>query len=114
MPKIKVPRKSTNIDMTAMCDVAFLLLSFFILATKTKPSEVLAVEPPTSVSTRIAPENNVVLISIDHAGRIFLSVSDKNAAEKQAVIDAVDKARNLGLTPAQKKAFTKSNSFVGV
>ncbi|MFM7710399.1 MAG: biopolymer transporter ExbD, partial [Ferruginibacter sp.] len=34
MPKIKIPRKSTNIDMTAMCDVAFLLLSFFILATK--------------------------------------------------------------------------------
>ncbi|MFZ4769674.1 MAG: biopolymer transporter ExbD, partial [Ferruginibacter sp.] len=29
--------------MTAMCDVAFLLLSFFILATKQKPQEVLSV-----------------------------------------------------------------------
>ena len=37
MGRAKIPRKSTNIDMTAMCDVAFLLLSFFILATKTKP-----------------------------------------------------------------------------
>ena len=37
MARAKIPRKSTNIDMTAMCDVAFLLLSFFILATKFKP-----------------------------------------------------------------------------
>jgi len=114
MPKVKVPRKSTNIDMTAMCDVAFLLLSFFILATKTKPAEVLAVEPPTSVSTRIAPEKNVTLISIDPHGKVFFSVSDKNSAEKLAIIEAVNKSRNLGLTDAQKKAFTKSNSFIGV
>ena len=41
MGRAKLPRKSTNIDMTAMCDVAFLLLSFFILATKFKPPEAL-------------------------------------------------------------------------
>jgi len=114
MPKVKVPRKSTNIDMTAMCDVAFLLLSFFILATKTKPPEVLTVNTPSSVSTRIAPESNVVLISIDATGKVFFSISDKNTEEKRAVIDAVDKARNLGLTEAQKKAFVRSNSFAGV
>jgi biopolymer transport protein ExbD len=114
MPKVKVPRKSTNIDMTAMCDVAFLLLSFFILATKTKPPEVLTVETPSSVSTRIAPENNVVLISIDATGRVFFSISDKNTEEKRTVIDAVDKARNLGLSEAQKKAFVRTNSFIGV
>jgi biopolymer transport protein ExbD len=114
MPKVKVPRKSTNIDMTAMCDVAFLLLSFFILATKTKPPEVLTVETPSSVSTRIVPEKDVILISIDHEGRVFFSLSDNNRDQKLAVIEAVDKARNLGLTDAQKKAFGKSNSFIGV
>ena len=39
MPNVKLPRKSTAVDMTAMCDVAFLLLSFFILAAKFKPPE---------------------------------------------------------------------------
>ena len=43
MGRAKLPRKSTNIDMTAMCDVAFLLLSFFIMATKQKPPEAVAV-----------------------------------------------------------------------
>ena len=60
MPKVKVARKSTAIDMTAMCDVAFLLLSFFILTTKFKPSEALAVVTPNSVSSKAAPENDVV------------------------------------------------------
>jgi biopolymer transport protein ExbD len=34
MPKIKVKRKGTWIDMTAMTDVAFLLLTFFMLTAK--------------------------------------------------------------------------------
>lgn len=114
MPKFKLPRKSTNIDMTAMCDVAFLLLSFFILATKTKPPEILSVETPSSVSTRVVPEKDVVLISINHEGRVFFSLSDKNQEQKLAIIDAVNKARNLGLSDAQKKAFGRSNSFIGV
>ncbi len=29
MPKVKIPRKSTTIDMTAMTDVAFLLVNIF-------------------------------------------------------------------------------------
>ena len=41
MPKVKIPRKSTAIDMTAMCDVAFLLLTFFILTTKFRAAEVV-------------------------------------------------------------------------
>ena len=68
MPKVKVPRKSTPIDMTAMCDVAFLLLSFFILTTKFKPSEALAVVTPNSVSNKVAPEKDAVLITIDKDG----------------------------------------------
>ncbi|MBM3440097.1 MAG: biopolymer transporter ExbD, partial [Bacteroidetes bacterium] len=34
MPKLKVQRKSTWVDMTAFVDVSFLILSFFMLATK--------------------------------------------------------------------------------
>jgi len=114
MPKVKVARKSTSIDMTAMCDVAFLLLSFFILTTKFKPSEALAVVTPNSVSAKAAPENDVVLITIDKEGRVYLSVSDKNTSEKRAIIDAINTSKSLNLTAAQKAAFARANSYVGV
>jgi len=114
MPKVKVARKSTSIDMTAMCDVAFLLLSFFNLTTKFKPLEVLKVTTPNSVSHNIAPENDVVLITMDKDGKIFLSVSDKNTSEKRTMIDNINTSKGLNLTDAQKKAFVRANSFVGV
>ena len=41
MGKIKMQKKSTSIDMTAMCDVAFLLLTFFILTATAKVPEPL-------------------------------------------------------------------------
>ena len=75
--------------MTAMCDVAFLLLSFFILATKFKPPEALSVVTPSSVSTKTAPEKDVVMVIIDKDGKVYLSVSDANMAEKKAMIDAI-------------------------
>ena len=50
MARPKIARKSTNVDMTAMCDVAFLLLSFFILTTKPKPSEAVPIQTPKSVA----------------------------------------------------------------
>jgi biopolymer transport protein ExbD len=115
MGRAKLPRKSTNIDMTAMCDVAFLLLSFFILATKFKPPDILHVETPNSVSSKIAPEKDVVLITIDKDGKIFFSVSDANVPQKVSIIDEVNTAKNLGLTADEKAHFSKNaSSFIGV
>lgn len=114
MPKVKVPRKSTNIDMTAMCDVAFLLLSFFILTTKFKPSEALAVVTPKSVSTKPVESKNVVLITLDKDGRVYFSVSDENPEEKDAILDEVEKLKVLGLTDQEKAAFRRSSSYIGV
>jgi biopolymer transport protein ExbD len=114
MPKVKVPRKSTPIDMTAMCDVAFLLLSFFILTTKFKPSEALAVVTPNSVSSKVAPEEDAVLITIDKDGKVYFSVSDNNTAEKQSIIEDINKTHNLGLSAADMAGFTRSSSYIGV
>lgn len=114
MPKVKVPRKSTTIDMTAMCDVAFLLLSFFILTTKFKPSEALTVQTPKSVSTKTVESKDVVLITMDKEGKIYFSVSDENPEEKGKIINEVDQLKSLGLTDVEKAAFRRNSSFVGV
>ena len=114
MGRAKIPRKSTSVDMTAMCDVAFLLLSFFILTTKFKPAEALAVTTPKSVSTNPAEQKDVVMITMDKKGSIYFGVSDDAMEEKQAIIDEVNTQKALGLSDAQKKAFVRSGSYVGV
>jgi len=101
--------------MTAMCDVAFLLLSFFILATKFKPAEALSVVTPSSVSSKVAPDKNVVLITMDKDGKVYFSVSDANVSEKKDIIDAISTSKNLGLTDAEKKNFSNNpTAYIGV
>lgn len=114
MPRLKVPRKSTSVDMTAMCDVAFLLLSFFILTTKFKPAEALTVTTPKSVSTNPAEQKKVVMVTMDKKGAIYFSLSDDATEEKQTIIDEIDKQKGLGLSPAEKKSFLRSGQYIGV
>lgn len=109
MPKVKIPRKSTIVDMTAMCDVAFLLLTFFILATKQKPPEVLSVKTPTSVSSKAAPDESI-LITLTKEGKVFLMLGDKT--KKDAIIDDFNSTRGLQLTP-QELAKLKKTEFIG-
>jgi len=107
MGRAKLPRKSTTIDMTAMCDVAFLLLSFFILTTKFKPSEAIAVTTPSSVSSKVAPTKDFVLITIDKDGKVFLTIDDKQ--KRETIVNSLNATKNLGLDVA---AF-KSANFIG-
>ena len=110
MPKVKIPRKSTVIDMTAMCDVAFLLLSFFILATKQKPPEAVTVMSPSSVSNKVAKEE-AILITLNKEGKVYLLLGDK--AHKEKIIDDVNRLKALGLTPAELTKLKKAD-FIGL
>lgn len=110
MPKVKLPRKSTIVDMTAMCDVAFLLLTFFILATKQKPPEVLSVKTPTSVSSTAAPDKSI-LITLTKDGKVFLMLGDDT--KKAAIIDDFNTTRGLQLTAAEL-AKLKKLEFIGL
>lgn len=82
MPKVKMARKSTTIDMTAMCDVAFLLLTFFMLATSFKPEEPVTVVTPSSINTKILPDSDVILLTVGKDGRIFFSMDGQPKRKK--------------------------------
>jgi biopolymer transport protein ExbD len=110
MGRAKIKRGSTNIDMTAMCDVAFLLLTFFILAAKFKPAEAIAVTPPSSVASRIAPEKDAFTVSINPEGNAFISMSENM---KREVLEQLAAARNLQFSDEDKKYF-QAAFFVGV
>ena len=65
MPSVKIPKKSTDTDMTPFVDIAFLILSFFIMATKFKPQDPVEITTPNSVSSEILPTENAIMILID-------------------------------------------------
>ena len=106
MGRAKLPRKSTNIDMTAMCDVAFLLLSFFILTTKFKPAEAIAVTTPNSVAAKVAPDKDIVMITIDKDGKVFITMDDEQ--KKEAVCTYLNTNLNLNMNVA---AFKKAGFY---
>jgi biopolymer transport protein ExbD len=79
MGKIKPARKSTRIDMTAMVDLAFLLLTFFMLATNFKGEDAAEVTTPTSISDTLIPDADVMLITVDDSGRVFFGIDNKDS-----------------------------------
>ncbi|HMU45372.1 MAG TPA: biopolymer transporter ExbD [Chitinophagaceae bacterium] len=108
MPSVKLPRKSTDTDMTPFVDIAFLILSFFIMATKFKPPEPVEITTPGSVLSQKLPESNAVMITVDSANRVFFSVlSDKDKSKYDVVIQGINESQNLNLSPAEMKDFSK-------
>jgi biopolymer transport protein ExbD len=109
MPKVKIPRKSTSIDMTAMTDVAFLLLTFFMLATKFKPDEPVMVDTPSSVSEIKLPDTDIMLITIDKDNRVFFAIDGQQT--RTQLLDKMSGIYKLQFSPEEKKEFSNMSSF---
>ncbi len=105
----RVARKSTWVDMTAFVDVSFLILTFFILATKFKPDEPVEVQFPASVSADEFPEMDAFLVTIDKDGRVFVQMDDPNA--RKTIAQNLSETRNLNLSPQEVAAFTNAPSI---
>ena len=111
MPSVKIKKHHPDNDMTPFVDVAFLILTFFILATKFKPEDAVEVKTPGSVSSIAVPEKDAFMVTLDKTGRAFVSMD--NPEFKQLLIENLNKTRNLGLSNAEMKAFIDAPS-VGV
>ena len=103
MPRAKVQRKSTSIDMTAMCDVAFLLLTFFILTAKPKTEDPVPVDIPASATEIPIPDDNMLMLTVGQ-GKVFFSV-DGNDIRQQTLIQMGEKY-NVKFTPEQQVKFS--------
>lgn len=111
MPKVKIPRKSTLIDMTAMCDVAFLLLTFFMLTTQFKSDETVIVDTPSSISEIKLPDTDILNISITQDGRVFFTIDNKNLTREKLLARISEKYPQLTFTAEEEKAFVLTGSI---
>jgi biopolymer transport protein ExbD len=109
MSKVKVARKSTRIDMTAMSDVTVLLLTFFMLTSTFVKKEPVQVTTPGSVSEIKIPETNILSILIDPKGKVFMSM-DKQA-DMVNTLDSVGSHYGVTFTEQEKKKFKVASTF---
>ena len=109
MPKHKPKRGAPSVDMTAMTDVAFLLLTFFMLTAKAKPQELVVVDTPTSISETKLPDAGTLTILVDKTGKIFLDMAGSHT--RMSLIDDVNSRYSLGLTDKEKLIFANLGSF---
>ncbi|MBA4409621.1 MAG: biopolymer transporter ExbD [Bacteroidota bacterium] len=108
MPKVKIPRKSTIVDMTAMCDVAFLLLTFFMLTSNFVAKEPIVVAIPSSVSEIKIPERDIVTVLIDAEGKVFFGLDTQQ--DRKEVLDNVGKAYSISFSDKELTEFSKISS----
>jgi biopolymer transport protein ExbD len=81
MAKIKMKKKSTSTDMTAMCDVAFLLLTFFILTATAKVPEALPVDTPSSTVQSKLPDSDLAIITVGK-GKVFFDLKGRELRKR--------------------------------
>ncbi len=137
MGKVKIKRKSTLIDMTAMSDVTVLLLTFFMLTTTFLQKEPTIVYTPSSVSEEKVPMNNLVTVLVSCAdksgkledpstveGKLFISftgdadstfssekIRGMMLAEAVSLYNEQHKNAPVNLTNGEMAEFTKINMF---
>ncbi|WP_143885164.1 ExbD/TolR family protein [Chryseobacterium binzhouense] len=106
MARVKPKRHGVVTDMTAMCDVAFLLLTFFILTTQFKKPDVEQIKPPSSISEKILPDGSLMTINATPDGKFYFQPVD-NAAERVQLLEKMGEKYNMTFDNTQKAAFQR-------
>ena len=127
MGKVKIKRKSTLIDMTAMSDVTVLLLTFFMLTSTFLQKEPITVITPSSVSEIKVPTANLVTVLVSPKGNVFISLAgDKDSTyssenmRAELIKNVVARYNdvyntNIQLTASEVTTFARTNMFgVGI
>lgn len=115
MAKIKMSKKSTSIDMTAMCDVSFLLLTFFILTATAKQQEPLPVDTPSSTVKTKLPETDLATITIGKdvnakdSISIFFGVTGRDVRKR--TLELMAQKYKLSFSEEEMEQFALIESF---
>jgi biopolymer transport protein ExbD len=109
MTKIKMTRSSPALDMTPMVDLAFLLVTFFMLTATMRAPEPVIVDTPSSVSDLVLPKNTM-LLTIDTAGRVFINYEGKEV-RINALKRIMNKFPTVKFTEDEIEKFGSMQSF---
>jgi biopolymer transport protein ExbD len=110
MAKIKMSKKAASIDMTAMCDVAFLLLTFFILTATAKIPEALPVDTPQSTNSAKLPTSDLAIITIGKGkGVVFYDVKGREVRKR--ALELMGQKYGVTFTEEESTKFALMDDF---
>lgn len=104
MSKIAPP-----IDMTPMVDLAFLLVTFFMLTATAIPDEPVSVDTPSSVSIIDVPENNIITITVSRDNKVFFNVDGQPT--RATLLGKIGERYGLSFTPEEQRSFILMSSI---
>src|SRR5690606_15955327 len=109
MPRVKVKRASTSIDMTAMCDVSFLLLTFFILTATARQPEPMPVDTPASIVQIKVPDEDIGIVTVGGDGKMFFGVGGQDV--RMNTLNRIGEKYNIAFTEDEKERFSLIDGF---
>lgn len=112
MARVKPKRHNIRVDMTAMTDVSFLLLTFFILTAQFNVPDVETVTTPSSISEKLLPDASLMTVLSTTDGKFYFTPVD-NGTERMQLLDKMGEKYGVKFTDKEKVEFTKMQS-VGV
>jgi biopolymer transport protein ExbD len=92
-----------------MVDLAFLLVTFFMLTATPSQEEKLIVDTPSSISEIKLPEKDVITITIGSDNRVFYGVDGQPT--RLSLLDKMGAKYNVSFTENEKRTFELTNSF---
>ncbi|MCX7606238.1 MAG: biopolymer transporter ExbD [Bacteroidia bacterium] len=104
MAKFKAKKQNIAIDMTPMVDLAFLLITFFMLTVKFRAPQAVEVQLPSSIADTPLPAQDILMISISQDGRIFFGVDSKHV--RLAILEKIKERYGYEFTEAEAKTFS--------
>src|SRR6218665_3981586 len=96
------------LDMTPMVDLAFLLVTFFMLTASSRMAEPVVVDPPSSIGDVALPDNHI-MVTVDDKGRAFFGIS--NSTAKMSALRAMAAKYNVSFSEEQIVKFSGLPSF---